>query len=144
AKEVARLSVFQRTPIWILPKNDMKFGSLAQGVFSYVPFSKITSRFFANLFLEVGTYVTVNYRKLGLSNRGLENNLKKFIDSQVHDPITREKLKPNYGFGCKRPSISSTYLKTFNRDNVSLITEGIEAINETGLLTVDGKQHDVD
>lgn len=144
AKEVAHLSVFQRTPIWILPKTDMKFGALAHGVFSYVPFSKITSRFFANLFLEVGTYVTVNYQKLGLSNRGLENNLKKFIDSQVKDPETREKLKPQYGFGCKRPSISSTYLKTFNRGNVSLLTEGIQSINEKGIVTVDGKQHDVD
>jgi cation diffusion facilitator CzcD-associated flavoprotein CzcO len=144
ASEVAQLSVFQRTPIWVLPKNDREFGKLAQGLFSYVPFSKWGLRFLINLGLELGTYVTVNYQKLGLSNRGLENNLRKYVDSQVKDPEVAEKLKPQYGFGCKRPSISSTYLKTFNRDNVSLVTEGIIKITETGIETNDGERHDFD
>lgn len=144
ASKVKQLSVFQRTPIWVLPKQEVEFGPLVHKIFRYVPFSKWTARALINAGLEIGTYVTVNYQKLGLSNRGLENNLRKFIDSQVKDPETREKLKPKYGFGCKRPSISNTYLKTFNRDNVSLITESIDSINENGVLTTDGQQHDVD
>ncbi len=144
APEVKHLSVFQRTPIWVLPKNDREFNSVIQGVLKYVPFSKWTLRFFINLGLEVGTYVTVNYQKLGLSKDGLEKNLARYIDSQVNDPEIAKKLKPNYGFGCKRPSISNTYLKTFNRDNVLLVTEGIEKITETGITTRDGVHHEFD
>ncbi len=34
----------------------------------------------------------------------------------------RDQLTPKYAVGCKRPSFSNTYLKTFNRDNVLLET----------------------
>lgn len=64
--------------------------------------------------------------------------------TQVDDPVTREKLLPYYGFGCKRPSFSNTYLKTFNRPNVALVTEPIQRITEKGLLTADGVEHEVD
>ena len=56
----------------------------------------------------------------------------------------RAKLTPHYGFGCKRPALSSEYLQSFNRDNVSLVTEGIDCINEAGIQTKDGQQHDLD
>jgi cation diffusion facilitator CzcD-associated flavoprotein CzcO len=35
----------------------------------------------------------------------------------------REKLTPQYGLGCKRPSFSNKYLPSFNRDNVHLETD---------------------
>ncbi len=144
AAEVAHLTVFQRTPIWVIPKSDFEFPPALQKVLQYLPLSKWTLRFFINLGLEAGTYLTVNYQKFGLSNRGLESRLRKYIDSQVKDPQVAAKLKPKYGFGCKRPSISNTYLRTFNRNNVLLETNGIQSINENGVVTVDGKQHEFD
>ncbi|KAJ5715778.1 uncharacterized protein N7483_012959 [Penicillium malachiteum] len=47
------------------------------------------------------------------------------VDQEVQDPITAEKLKPWYPVWCKRPLFHDDYLKTFNRDNVTLVdTEG--------------------
>ncbi len=144
AKEVAHLQVYQRTPIWVLPKHDRQLGKAAKFIFSYIPLSKLTIRFFANIFLELGTYFAVNYQNLGASNKRLEVGLRKYINSQVKDPDLRKKLTPDYGFGCKRPSISNDYLKTFNRDNVQLVTDGIDSIYEQGIVTKDGKKHELD
>ena len=55
-----------------------------------------------------------------------EAPVRAWMRSQVTDPVIREKLIPQYGLGCKRPSMSNDYLKTFNRSDVSLVTESIE------------------
>ena len=64
---------------------------------------------------------------------------------QVRDPELRRKLTPDYGFGCKRPSVSNHYLRTFNRDNVELVTDPIERVTaERGSRTADGREREVD
>lgn len=62
----------------------------------------------------------------------------------MKDPVTREKLTPRYALGCKRPSFSNEYLQTFNRDNVTLETTGIDTITESGVRTADGTEHPAD
>ena len=84
-------------------------------------------------------YFTVNpmakrARKLG----------KAYLRKQVKDPVVRDKLTPRYAVGCKRPGFHNTYLSTFNRDNVSLVTEPIDKITGSGVATADGDAHDVD
>lgn len=76
--------------------------------------------------------------------RAGEAPMRRWMRSQVDDPVIREKLIPRYGLGCKRPSMSNEYLKTFNRDDVSLITESIECVTPDGVRTVDGVEHVVD
>ena len=56
----------------------------------------------------------------------------------------RDKLTPRYAVGCKRPGFHNTYLSTFNRDNVSLVTEPIDKITGSGVATTDGEIHEVD
>ena len=53
------------------------------------------------------------------SRRAVERRNRRFIAASVRDDELRRKLTPDYGFGCKRPSISNDYLRTFRRDNVS-------------------------
>lgn len=69
---------------------------------------------------------------------------KRFLHSQVKDPELRRKLTPEYGFGCKRPSVSNHYYKTFTRENVELVTDGIERITPTGIRTTDGEERAID
>jgi cyclohexanone monooxygenase len=56
----------------------------------------------------------------------------------------RDKLTPRYAVGCKRPGFHNTYLSTYNRENVELITEPIERVTASGVVTADGVAHDVD
>jgi cation diffusion facilitator CzcD-associated flavoprotein CzcO len=46
--------------------------------------------------------------------------------------------------GCKRPSVSNHYLRTFNRDNVELVTDPIERVTPAGVRTADGRERPVD
>ncbi len=86
----------------------------------------------------------LNFSRFPLPVRIVERNMRRFIKQQVKDPELAEKLTPQYGLGCKRPSISNHYLRTFNRDNVELVTDEIETITANGVRTADGREREVD
>ncbi|MFV8267683.1 flavin-containing monooxygenase [Mycolicibacterium peregrinum] len=74
----------------------------------------------------------------------LEKAGRRYIRREVSDPDLVRKLTPQYGFGCKRPTMSNTYLGTFNRSNVELVTDAIVRITEVGVETADGSVHEFD
>ncbi|WP_413768797.1 flavin-containing monooxygenase [Rhodococcus pyridinivorans] len=67
------------------------------------------------------------------------------IDAEVKDPATADKLKPWFGFVCKRPAFNDEYLDAFNRSSVHLVAAptGVDGITATGLV-VDGQHYEVD
>jgi cation diffusion facilitator CzcD-associated flavoprotein CzcO len=69
---------------------------------------------------------------------------RAFLFTQVRDAELRRKLTPEYGFGCKRPSVSNTYYSTFTRANTELVTDPIERITAAGILTADGVERPID
>ncbi len=83
------------------------------------------------------------YRVFPLAKRA-EKMGRAFLRREVKDPVLRDKLTPRYAVGCKRPGFHNTYLSTYNRDNVRLVTEPIDKVLGTGLATTDGEVHDVD
>jgi cation diffusion facilitator CzcD-associated flavoprotein CzcO len=66
------------------------------------------------------------------------------LERTIRDPELRKKLTPNYRVGCKRTLVSDDWFPAFARDNVHLITEGIERITEHGIRTKDGREHAAD
>jgi cation diffusion facilitator CzcD-associated flavoprotein CzcO len=145
APDVRRLYVFQRTPIWVLPKPDYEFPGALRFVFRHAPLVQDSVRLSASAAVEVGMVLGVMYnRQLPWLARGIERAGRAFIRSQVHDPVLRDRLTPRYGFGCKRPSMSNDYYATFNRANTQLVTDPIERITETGIRTVDGVERELD
>ena len=145
AREVGRLDVYQRTPIWVAPKFDPKIPGWLQGLFRRVP---LTQRAFyegCSAVLEfILTFMVVNYGRVSFPVRGAEARCRAWVKASVQDPELREKLTPDYNLGCKRPSVSNSYLRTFNRENVELVTDGIERITASGIRTVDGSEREVD
>lgn len=77
-------------------------------------------------------------------SRAAERVGRRFLKSQVQDPVVRQKLTPKYAVGCKRPSFHNEYLATFNRDNVLLETDRIERITKTGVRMASGAFHRLD
>ena len=67
----------------------------------------------------------VYHTRLPFLVRSLERICRRHLQNQVTDPEVREKLTPAYAFGCKRPSFSNSYLTSFNRDDVALVTDPI-------------------
>lgn len=141
APEVERLVVFQRTPIWCLPKPDKP---RQRGLLNRVPGAQLARRLASQAFVELTFPLPAHFDGvLPLAKVG-ERVGRKALREQVHDPILRDKLTPRYSLGCKRPGFSNDYLPTFNRSNVELETAAIESVTPAGVRTVDGTEHDVD
>nr|POE47871.1 pentalenolactone d synthase [Quercus suber] len=65
------------------------------------------------------------------------DQIRRRVDSIVHDPATAESLKPYYNQFCKRPCFHDEYLQTFNRPNVTLVDtrgKGVDAITPRGVV----------
>jgi cation diffusion facilitator CzcD-associated flavoprotein CzcO len=67
-----------------------------------------------------------------------------YIRRSINDETLRKKVTPGYVIGCKRVLLSNDYYPAIQSKNVDVITEGIREVNETGVLTSDGKQHNVE
>lgn len=82
------------------------------------------------------------------ANRLYSDFMARKIRERVHDPDVAESLVPkNHGFGTRRVPLESGYFEAFNRDNVNLVDlqkTPIERITEKGIVTSDGKEHELD
>ncbi len=142
APRVKDLTVFQRTPAWVVPKFDGEYTERTKGRFARFPLLLQLSRSFKYWMSEIfGPIVYLNAPRL--SKRG-ERISTRHLHAQVKDPVLREKLTPSFQFGCKRMLISDDYWATFERDNVHLECTGIRTIEEAGIRTEDGELHEFD
>ncbi|WP_433327376.1 flavin-containing monooxygenase [Spirillospora sp. CA-294931] len=146
ARVAARMDVYQRTPIWVGPKPDAPTPRALRAMYRRFPRTQQVVRRAATRGVELILIDLVLGHKRApfIAHGGARLARTLWYRTQVRDPETRRKLTPDYGLGCKRPSVSNTYLKTFNRPGVSLITEPIERITATGVRTADGTEREVD
>lgn len=144
APDVAELTVFQRTPIWCLPRPDTTLPTPARWALRYLPGGQAISRWASQAFVELTFPLSAHYySNLPLAKLGERSGLAH-LRRQVHDPVVRDKLTPRYALGCKRPGFSNDYLPTFNRDNVTLETDPIAEITPTGVRTAAGTEYPAD
>ncbi len=140
---VDHLTVFQRTPIWCFPKADLPLSPLARQAMR-IPGGKALQRLLSQAYVELTFPLAAQYFTVNPMAKRAPNLGKAFLRKEVRDPVVRDKLTPRYAVGCKRPGFHNTYLSTFNRDNVSLVTEPIDKITGAGIATTDGLSHEVD
>lgn len=140
---VKHLTVFQRTPIWCFPKADVPLSPAARRAMR-IPGGKSVQRLMSQAFVELTFPLAAQYFTMNPMARRMDEVGKAYLRREVKDTVVRDKLTPRYAVGCKRPGFHNTYLATFNRDNVSLVTEPIEKITGSGVATVEGDLHEVD
>ncbi|NRA95138.1 MAG: hypothetical protein HRU14_02910, partial [Planctomycetes bacterium] len=63
-------------------------------------------------------------------------------ESEVSDRALARALTPDYDLGCKRPTSSSEYLRTFNEEHVTLETSSIARVRPEG-IEVEGGAEDI-
>ncbi len=144
APEVRSLTVFQRTPIWCLPKLDHPLPGLMRTALKRIPGVKGALRALSQGYVELTFPLAAHYAGVLPLPKAGEALGRRHLRQQVEDPELRAKLTPDYSLGCKRPSFSNAYLRTFNRANVALETAPIERITEHGVRTTDGVEHPID
>ncbi|MBS1106897.1 MAG: Cyclohexanone monooxygenase [Deltaproteobacteria bacterium] len=142
AQQVAQLAVFQRTPAWVVPKRDKRYSERARRLYARFPALLHASRFLQYLTSEFwGPMIFLDAPRLSAIGERLS---MAHLRAQVKDPLLREKLTPQFQFGCKRILVSDEYWASFERENVELVTEPIEEIVPEGIRTADGRLHELD
>jgi cyclohexanone monooxygenase len=138
APHVAHLDVYQRTANWVFPKDDALWDDATRA--ARRADRSIGGGVRAESFTRVDLLGTFDQPEMiaAMHQAALENL------ARVHDAQLRERLTPRVPIGAQRPLISSDYYDTFNRDNVTLVTEPIAEITTRGLRTADGTDHPAD
>ena len=80
------------------------------------------------------------------ANQSLADFVRAKIREIVHDPVTAQKLLPDYFVITKRPILEDGYFETYNRDNVSLVDlreDPVERFTSNSVVTRSG-EHPID
>jgi cation diffusion facilitator CzcD-associated flavoprotein CzcO len=145
AKEVCELTVYQRTPIWVMPKLDVGFSPVMQRFFAKVPFAQRIVRWFTDTVMEFMMVIAMwrfrHFRRVNMAAAALS---KLHLLLLVRDKELWRKMNPDYDFGCKRPTISNSYYGAFTKPHVHLETSGIERIEPDGIVACDGTKRFID
>ncbi len=145
AKTVADLTVYQRTAIWVAPKPDFRLSPAVQRLFARVPLTQRALRWVTDGLLELMTVTGVlNYRYFRRFSVGAMDLCKIHRFVSVRDRDLRRKLTPDYDIGCKRPSWSNDYYRSFTRPHVHLETDGIERVEPDGIVSAVGHKTAID
>jgi cation diffusion facilitator CzcD-associated flavoprotein CzcO len=137
----ARLTVFQRTGNWFLPRRNRPYPAAVRWLFRRVPVARRAWRALLFHVIETLTLLIRHPRTLGHVGRLAAT---VFMRAQLRDRELRRRIWPDYAFGCKRVLFSSAFLPALQRANTEVVTEPVVRMTPTGPLTADGRRHDVD
>lgn len=144
-KKVADLTVYQRTPIWVVPKIDLRFGKRTQQLFARIPLVQRALRWLTDSIYEVMINTAViNHRRFSQLNMAAADLSKVHRFASIRDKELRRRLTPDYDFGCKRPTFSNGYYRAFTKPNVHLQDSGIARIEADGIVGNDGTKTVID
>ncbi|HWX96529.1 MAG TPA: NAD(P)/FAD-dependent oxidoreductase [Solirubrobacteraceae bacterium] len=141
AAKVGRLTVFQRTGNWFLPRKNRRYPAIVKEAIRRLPGVQEFRRKFMFQYCEAITLAIRHPRTVG---RLAGARSAAFMRSQLKDPETRTRAWPDYTFGCKRVLFSSYFLPALQRPNVELVTDAITRIVPEGIVTADGAVHEAD
>ena len=136
APVVKQLTLFQRTPAWVLPRADGPISKFAKWLYRTVPFFMKLRR--ARIYWRHESYALAFGKAKALLRAG-EWMAKRHLLRQVKRPELVAKLTPTYAAGCKRILVSDDYFPAFNRENVALEASAVAEVTETGVRAPDGR-----
>jgi len=156
AEQARDVRIFMRTPPWIYPspsyRHDVPDGE--HWLIDHVPHYARWYHFLLFWLDGEGLYASVTKdpgwphqeRSVSPENQALREFLIDSIKQEVgEDSALVEKLTPEHAPCGKRLLVDDgTWYRSLLRDDVQLITEDIERITSTGLVTDDGAEHEVD
>ncbi len=137
---VERLTLFQRTPAWVIPRRSRRITGAERAVYRHVPGVQRLSRSLIYWGREAFGYGFLHPGVNRLLQRAAEAHLRR----QVRDPGLRKKVTPRFVMGCKRILISNEYFPALSQPNVAVVTEPVTEIRPDGVVTADGSTYEVD
>lgn len=157
ADAAAHTTVFQRTPNWLMPRPQYteNLPDNLMWLFTHVPHFhnwfrlRLFWRSHEGLLPRLAVdpdWTEPTEVSISQSNDELRQMLTLYLQAEFGDrPDLLEKVIPRYTMGAKRFVVDNgVWARTLKRDDVTLCTDGIDRITETGVVTADGVEHDLD
>jgi 4-hydroxyacetophenone monooxygenase len=150
APDVERLTIFQRSPHWIVP-NPNYFERVPEGVkwlLAHLPYYVRWYRFQLFWGFSDGLYsalqVDPTWDKKARSINAANERHRRFMERHMRaelgdDSPLLDKVMPDFPPYGKRILIDNHWYKMLKRPNVDLVTEPIERVTAAGIETCDGK-----
>ena len=140
---VAELTLFQRTPQWILVEPNFEIPPEKREAYRNDP-DRLHGLYTK---LEQGFRSAITPGLIDPDSdlmHQIEERCRANLEECVKDPVLREKLRPDYRAGCKRLIMSADFYDAIQRPNARLVTEGINRFEPAGIRTADGTLHELD
>ncbi|MES1991218.1 MAG: NAD(P)/FAD-dependent oxidoreductase [Pseudomonadota bacterium] len=140
--EVAKLSLFQRTPQWILPlandpiPEEQREAYRAKPALLEEEFERLSAQ-------QTESFAAAVVGENPRAYAAMENYCKEHLNL-VTDPDLRARLTPDYKVGCKRLIMSGNFYQAIQKPNAELVTDAITRIERGGVRTADGRLHELD
>jgi cation diffusion facilitator CzcD-associated flavoprotein CzcO len=135
------ITLFQRTPPWVLPHRNRRITGAERALYRRVP---AVQRFVRGLVYWMRELFVSGLLRNAKSLEKVEALAHKHLAAQVPDAELRAKVTPDYRPGCKRLLLSDDYYPALQQPNVEVVTEKIVEVTPTGLVTADGTERRVD
>ncbi|MDT7549409.1 MAG: hypothetical protein QOE84_1803 [Actinomycetota bacterium] len=141
AEQAAALTVFQRTPPWVLPRFDRAIKDSAKEKYRANPRRQLRARSAIYWLRELNLLA---FTKRGRVSRLAERLARHHLRRQVPDAALRERLTPSYALGCKRILLSDDYYPALVRPNVEVVAAPVVEVRAHSVVDGDGREHPVD
>ena len=142
AKLAEHLTIYQRSPNWILAKVDRPYAQWEQRMSAKFPLIGRLYRRFVWILGEYGVLPAIKGNRF--SRWAVRKACLANLNEHVSDPSLRDTLTPDYPVGAKRILFSDHYFPALARENVSLNCEGVQEFTASGVVDKSGEQVDAD
>ncbi|GAB2994755.1 NAD(P)-binding domain-containing protein [Mycobacterium bourgelatii] len=140
ARVASRLTVFQRNPPWMVPKDDRPYTAAELARFRRDPLAVRRTRWQIWKFQHDNTATMADDPVVAARS----TIATSFLERTVPDEQLRAALTPGYPFRCKRVLLGDDYYRALQQENAELVTEPIERVSETSVITAAGEAVEVD
>ena len=140
ARQAAALTIYQRTPSWIVDRPDRPYSSIEKRLFR-VPMLARAYRWLLYWQFEARFAA---FTGSGLMYRLLTYRARSHLEAQVPDAARRAQLRPGYPMGCKRILVTSDFYPALAQPNVELVPQAIKGFTADGVVSAEGAVRRVD
>ena len=140
ARRAARLTVFQRSPNWIVPRGNRLYTTAEKAAFRD---RAAWRRHWRELHRRSLLLHRVFHRRPD-AQAELRRLCLEPMRAAIADPALREALTPDYEPGCKRILFSDDYYSALARDHVTLVPRGVKRLSRKGVVDAAGEEHPAD
>ena len=141
ARTTAHVTLFQRTPAWIVPRGGHDYSDADRARFATTPQALEALR--ADLYAEGEARFASRSGDSAAASEA-EAVALAHLERHVADPALRAALTPDYAFGCKRVLLSDDFYPAVASDAVSLVSSALAEVEGSTLVAADGSRHEVD